>query len=118
MRSRRRRSAAYAEGSVVSRTDQPGHGSVTVFRSIRASLSEHTAPRRLARPRRRGGDHRRRVSHRVKAGQIILMPGGIPTVKAVERFKMTLFLAITGPAGSVLFLLVVWTRAGHGRDVA
>ena len=34
------------------------------------------------------------VSHRVKAGQMILMPSGTPhAVKAVERFKMTLFLA-------------------------
>jgi quercetin dioxygenase-like cupin family protein len=95
---------AYAEGSVVSRTlINRDTGSVTVFSFDKGeSLSEHTAPFDALvhvldgeAEITVGG-----VSHRVKAGQMILMPGGTPhALKAVERFKMTLFLArIKGPA--------------------
>ncbi len=90
--------AAYAEGSVVSRTlINRDTGSVTVFAFDKGeSLSEHSAPFDALvhvldgeAEIRIGG-----VAHRVKAGQMILMPSGVPhALKAVERFKMTLFLA-------------------------
>ena len=95
--------AAYAEGSVVSRAliNRPT-GSVTVFAFDKGeSLSEHSAPFDALvhvldgeAEITVGG-----VSHRVKAGQMILMPSGVPhALKAVERFKMTLFLArASGP---------------------
>lgn len=89
---------AYAEGSVVSRTlINRDTGSVTVFAFDRGeSLSEHSAPFDALvhvlhgeAEIKLGG-----VAHRVKAGQMILMPNGVPhAVMAVERFKMTLFLA-------------------------
>lgn len=90
--------AAYAEGSVVSRTlINRGTGSVTVFAFDKGeSLSEHSAPFDALvhvldgeAEIKVGG-----VAHRVKAGQMILMPAGVPhAVLAVARFKMTLFLA-------------------------
>jgi quercetin dioxygenase-like cupin family protein len=93
--------AAYSEGSVVSRTlIKRDTGSVTVFSFDKGEgLSEHTAPFDALvhvldgeAEITVGG-----VSHRVKAGQMILMPSGTPhAVKAVERFKMTLFLARVG----------------------
>lgn len=89
---------AYAEGSVVSRTlINRDTGSATVFAFDKGEgLSEHSAPFDALvhvldgeAEVSVGG-----VAHRVKAGQMILMPGGVPhALKAVERFKMTLFLA-------------------------
>jgi len=94
--------AAYSEGSVVSRTlIKREAGSVTVFAFDKGEgLSEHTSPFDALvhvldgeAEITIGG-----VSHRVKAGRMILMPSGTPhAVKAVERFKMTLFLARAGP---------------------
>lgn len=88
---------AYAAGSVVSRAlINRDTGSVTVFAFDKGeSLSEHSAPfDALAHvidgeaEIRVGG-----VAHRVKAGQMILMPSGVPhALNAVERFKMVLFL--------------------------
>lgn len=89
---------AYAEGSVVSRTlINRDTGSLTLFAFDKGeSLSEHTAPFDALihvldgeAEVTVGG-----VAHRVKAGQMILMPNRVPhAVRAVERFKMTLFLA-------------------------
>ncbi len=89
---------AYAEGSVVSRAlIHRDTGSATLFAFDKGeSLSEHSAPFDALvhvldgeAEISVGG-----VSHRVKAGQMILMPSGVPhALKAVERFKMTLFLA-------------------------
>ena len=89
--------AAYSKNSVVSRTLIKGDkGSVTVFAFDKGEgLSEHSAPFDALvhvldgeAEITVGG-----VAHRVKKGQMILMPSGIPhALKAVERFKMTLFL--------------------------
>ena len=89
---------AYAEGSVVSRAlISRESGSVTLFAFDKGeSLSEHSAPFDALihvldgeAEITVGG-----VPHRVKAGEMILMPNRVPhAVKAVERFKMTLFLA-------------------------
>lgn len=89
---------AYAKGSVVSRAlITRDTGSVTVFSFDKGEgLSEHSAPFDAlvhvldgAAEITLGG-----VAHRVKAGQMLLMPAGVPhALKAVERFKMTLFLA-------------------------
>lgn len=90
--------AAYAEGSVVSRAlINRKTGSVTVFAFDKGeSLSEHSAPFD-ALVHVLDGEAEITVGgtpHRVKAGQMILMPSGVPhALKAVERFKMTLFLA-------------------------
>lgn len=90
--------AAYAEGSVVSRAlINRKTGSVTVFAFDKGeSLSEHSAPFD-ALVHVLDGEAEITVGgtpHRVKAGQMILMPNGVPhALKAVERFKMTLFLA-------------------------
>ena len=94
---------SYSEGSVVSRTlIKRDTGSVTIFSFDKGeSLSEHTAPFDALvhvldgeAEITVGG-----VTHRVKAGQMILMPSGTPhALKAVERFKMTLFLTrASGP---------------------
>lgn len=95
---------SYSEGAVVSRTlINRDTGSVTVFSFDKGeSLSEHTAPFD-ALVHILDGEAEITVGgvpHRVKAGQMILMPNGIPHgLKAVERFKMTLFLArASGPA--------------------
>ena len=89
---------AYSEGSVVSRTlIKRDTGSVTVFAFDKGEgLSEHTAPFD-ALVHVLDGEAEITVGgapHMVKAGQMILMPSGTPhAVKAIERFKMTLFLA-------------------------
>lgn len=89
---------AYSEGAVVSRTLlKRDTGSVTVFAFDKGEeLSEHTAPFD-ALVHVLDGEAEITVGgvpHRVRAGQMILMPSGKPhAVKAVERFKMTLFLA-------------------------
>lgn len=89
---------AYSAGAVVSRTlIKRDTGSVTVFSFDKGEgLSEHTAPFDAlvhvldgAAEISVGG-----VVHRVKQGQMIVMPGGTPhALKAIERFKMILFLA-------------------------
>jgi quercetin dioxygenase-like cupin family protein len=89
---------AYSTGAVVSRTlIKRDTGSVTVFSFDKGeALSEHTAPFDAlvhvldgAAEITVGG-----VAHRVQAGQMIVMPAGVPhALKAIERFKMTLFLA-------------------------
>ncbi len=92
---------AYAEGSVVSRAlISRDTGSVTVFAFDKGEgLSEHTAPFD-ALVHVLDGEAEITVAgaaQRVKAGQMILMPSGVPhALKAVERFKMTLFLARAG----------------------
>lgn len=93
---------AYADGSVVSRTlINRGTGSATVFSFDKGeSLSEHTAPFD-ALVHVLDGEAEITVGgvpSRVKAGQMILMPGGTPhALMAVERFKMLLFLARIEP---------------------
>ena len=73
----------YAKGSVVSRT-------------LIKRDSEHSAPFD-ALVHVLDGEAEIKVGgqpHRVKAGQMILMPAGIPhALRAVERFKMVLHLA-------------------------
>lgn len=94
---------AYSDGSVVSRTLlKKDTGSVTLFAFEKGEeLSEHTAPFE-ALIHVLDGEAEITVGgkpRRVKAGQMILMPAGVPhAVKAVERFKMTLFLASAKPA--------------------
>lgn len=88
----------YTKGSVVSKSlVSRDTGSVTVFSFDQGEeLSEHSAPFDAlihvldgAAQVTLGG-----VAHTVKAGQMIVMPAMVPhAVKAVERFKMTLFLA-------------------------
>lgn len=88
---------AYQEGSVVSRTllDDPT-GTLTVFSfDAGQALSEHTVPFNAfvqvldgTAEITIGGE-----PVEVAAGQIVLMPGGVPhRVRAVERFKMLLIL--------------------------
>ena len=90
-------SVQYAPGSIVSRTLlKTDTGTLTLFAFDEGqSLSEHTAPFDALvhvldgeAEITVGG-----VAHRVKAGQMILMPSSTPhALKAVQRFKMTLFL--------------------------
>ena len=88
----------YAKGSVVSRTlIKRDTGSTTVFAFDKGEgLSEHSAPFD-ALVHVLDGEAEIKVGgqpHRVKAGQMILMPAGIPhALRAVERFKMVLHLA-------------------------
>lgn len=90
--------APYAEGSVVSRSlIQRDTGSATVFSFDKGEgLSEHSAPYD-ALAHVLDGEAEIAVGgvvHRVKAGQMIVMPSGVPhALKAVERFKMLLYLA-------------------------
>jgi len=89
---------AYAQGSVVSRMlVNRDTGSVTVFSFDKGEgLSEHAAPFD-ALVHVLDGEAEITVgglAHRVKAGQMLLMPHRVPhALKAVERFKMLLFLA-------------------------
>ena len=88
----------YANGSVVSRTlIKRKAGSTTLFAFDKGEgLSEHTAPFDAVVhvldgevEIKLGGK-----THRVKAGQLIMMPAGGPhALLAVERFKMLLHLA-------------------------
>ena len=88
----------YAKGSVVSRTlIKRDTGSTTVFAFDKGEgLSEHSAPFDVL-VHVLDGEAEIKVGgqpHRVKAGQMILMPAGIPhALRAVERFKMVLHLA-------------------------
>lgn len=88
---------AYQEGAIVSRVlaKQPS-GTVTVFAFDRdQSLSEHTTPFD-ALVHVLDGEAEITVGgrpHSVRAGQILLMPAGIPhALRAVSRFKMVLIM--------------------------
>lgn len=95
---------AYQEGSVVSRTLlQDETGTLTVFSFDEGqALSEHTVPYH-AFVQILDGEAEITVGgtpSRVKAGEIILMPGHVShRVRAVKRFKMmlTLFKAAKSP---------------------
>ena len=85
----------YGEGAVVSRTlVQNDAGTITLFAFDKGeALSEHTAPFDAVVHLLDGeGDILiRGESHRVRRGEMIVMPAGIPhAVKAVKRFKMLL----------------------------
>lgn len=88
---------AYQDGSVVSRTLLDRKiGTITLFAfDAGQGLSEHTAPfdafvqifDGVAEITING------VSHRVSAGEVIIMPANLPhSLKAVERFKMMLVM--------------------------
>ena len=85
----------YAPGSIVSRALVSGKAcSVTVFAFDQGQqLSEHTAPFD-ALVQILGGEAQLTVGGKLisaRAGQVVLMPSGVPhSVKAVERFKMLL----------------------------
>jgi len=92
----------YSPGAVVSRTLIKGQsGSATLFSFDKGEgLDEHSAPYD-ALIQVLEGEAEITLSgkpHRVKAGQMLLMPAGAPhAVKAAERFKMLLFLVRTSP---------------------
>ena len=87
--------ADYAEGSIVSRVlVENSVGTVTLFTfDAGQGLSEHTAPFD-ALVHVLDGQGRFTIGGRacrVAAGQMLLMPAGVPhAVKAVKRFKMLL----------------------------
>ncbi len=87
--------AAYQDGAVVSRTlVKRDKGSVTLFAFDRGQdLSEHTVPHD-ALVHVIDGEAEIVIAgaaHRVRAGEMIVMPGGKPhAVRAVSRFKMLL----------------------------
>jgi len=87
----------YQAGAVVSRTlIRKGAGTVTVFSfDAGQGLSEHTAPcDALAMVLE--GEAEIRIAgtpHRVKAGEMLIMPAGKPhALQAVRRFKMALVM--------------------------
>ncbi len=86
---------AYQEDAVVSRTIlKKATGTVTVFAFDRGqSLSEHTAPFE-ALVQVLDGEAEITIGgvpSRVAAGEMILLPAGVPhAVRALERFKMAL----------------------------
>jgi quercetin dioxygenase-like cupin family protein len=88
---------AYQEGSVVSRTiAKKDSGSITVFAFDQGQgLSEHTTPFD-ALVHVLDGEAEIVISgesHRVGAGQMIIMPANEPhALNAVERFKMVLVM--------------------------
>jgi quercetin dioxygenase-like cupin family protein len=92
----------YQEGAVVSRTLlQDDRGTLTLFSFDKGQgLSEHTAPFD-AFVQILDGEAEITIGGRpvrVKAGEIVLMPGGVShQVQAVERFKMLLTLFRTKP---------------------
>lgn len=87
----------YANDSVVSKTIlDKKTGTLTLFAFDKGQgLSEHTSPYDATvqivdgvAELTVGG-----VAHRVKAGELFIMPAGIPhSVRAVERFKMLLIM--------------------------
>ena len=87
----------YQEGSVVSRTLQQDEiGTLTVFSFDQGQgLSEHTSPFN-AYVQILDGQAEITIGGKsvtVQAGQLILMPGGVPhQLDAVQRFKMLLTL--------------------------
>jgi quercetin dioxygenase-like cupin family protein len=88
---------AYAPGAVVSRTLEKGKaGTLTVFAfDVGEELSEHTAPFN-AWVQVLDGEAELTIGGapvRAGAGEIVLMPAGVPhAVKAVVPFKMLLVL--------------------------
>ena len=88
---------AYQDGAVVSREVlKQKTGSVTMFAfDAGQGLSEHTAPFD-ALVQVLDGEAEITIAgkrHRVKAGELIVMPAGQPhALKAVERFKMMLVM--------------------------
>lgn len=85
----------FAPDAIVSRTLESGKsGSITVFAFDRGQqLSEHTAPFHALVQVLEGEAHLTIGGKvvRARAGQAVLMPGGVPhAVKALERFKMLL----------------------------
>ena len=92
---------AYQEGSVVSRIiQQTPTGTFTVFSfAAGQELSEHTSPFNayINILDGEGNIIIDGTTYNVKAGEIILMPGGIPhAVKAATPFKMLLTLFKSG----------------------
>jgi quercetin dioxygenase-like cupin family protein len=93
----------YQDGSIVSRTlFQNETGTLTVFSFDQGqALSEHTVPFN-AFVQVLDGEAEITIGGRpvlVGAGQIVLMPGGVPhKVRAVQRFKMLLTMFKTRPA--------------------
>jgi quercetin dioxygenase-like cupin family protein len=89
--------AEYQEGSVVSRALMARKtGSVTLFAFDKGEgLSEHTAPFD-ALVHILDGEAEIAISgspHRVKAGEMIIMPAGEPhALRAISRFKMALVM--------------------------
>jgi quercetin dioxygenase-like cupin family protein len=85
----------YAQGAIVSRTiAETDSGNVTLFAFAKGQgLSEHTAPFN-ALVNVIDGEGEFTIGskpHRVKAGQVLCMPAGIPhAVRATKKFKMTL----------------------------
>jgi quercetin dioxygenase-like cupin family protein len=85
----------YQNGSVVSRmlVKKPG-GNITAFAFDQGeSLSEHTAPfdALVIMVEGEAEISIAKTDHRVKAGDLIIMPAGKPhAVKAVTKFKMIL----------------------------
>lgn len=91
----------YSRGSIVSRSlvTRPT-GSATVFSFDKGEeLSEHTAPFD-ALVHVLDGEAEITVGgtpRRVRAGQMLVLPSGVPhALRAVERFKLLLFLARAG----------------------
>ncbi|HEU0264229.1 MAG TPA: cupin domain-containing protein [Geobacterales bacterium] len=87
----------YQPGAVVSRTlVDRGVGTVTLFAfDAGEGLSEHTAPYdAFVQAVEGGGDITiAGTVHRLRAGEIIIMPANIPhAVRATERFKMLLVM--------------------------
>ena len=86
---------AYQDGAIVSRVIlKKGAGSVTLFAFDRGQeLSEHTTPFD-ALVQVLDGTAELTVggaSHRLDAGEALVMPGGVPhAVRAPDRFKMLL----------------------------
>jgi quercetin dioxygenase-like cupin family protein len=91
---------AYADGSIVSRTIADGdQGTVTLFAfDAGQSLSEHTAPFDACVYVLDGTAQLTIGGKAVEAdaGQLVVMPGGVPhAVKAERRFKMMLIMIRT-----------------------
>jgi len=89
--------ADYAEGSIVSRTlVENKAGTVTLFAFDKGEgLSEHTAPFDALVSLLDGSPQITIAgrAHRLKAGEMIIMPAGKPhALKAVQRFKMMLVM--------------------------
>jgi len=89
--------AEYQKGAVVSRTLlQKKAGTVTLFSFDKGEgLSEHTAPFDALVSLLEGSAKITIAgkAHRLKAGEMIIMPAGKPhALKAVEKFKMMLVM--------------------------
>ncbi len=93
---------AYGPGAVVSRTllDHPA-GTLTVFAFDEGQgLSEHTAPYDATVQVVEGAGEFTvgGTVHTVRAGEMLIMPAGVPhSVRARERFKMLLIMIRSRP---------------------